>query len=216
MSQKKKKKIKKTHHQGVMGRSDIPFAERLALKQHSDIAINREHSAKITMFCMSVAIHDLEGIGYKRIVEFSRYFKECIDEMYKDVEVGMVHAKRRLAQFGIEISGDLYVAPLEGLTLKEQEVRDNALQASQIANICGIIALHNIFKFGKEKLDRISVRVQELSTRYKKEGENFLLEEMEKIGFQIVNGSVVAYTEEDGTPISVAAAKKQGIYTPVF
>lgn len=216
MSQKKKKKIKKTHHQGVMGRSDIPFAERLALKQHSDIAINREHSAKITMFCMSVAIHELEGIGYKRIVEFSRHFKECIDEMYKDVEVGMVHAKRRLAQFGIEISGELYVAPLEGLTLKEQEVRDNALQASQIANICGIIALHNVFKFGKEKLDRISVRVQELSTRYKKEGEKFLLEEMEKIGFQIINGSVVAYTEEDGTPISVSAAKKQGIYTPVF
>lgn len=214
MSQKKK--IKKTHHRGVMGRSDIPFAERLALKQHNAIVVNREHSAKITMYCTSVAMHELEGIGYKRIVEFSRYFKECIDEMYEDVELGMAHAKQRLAQFGIEISGDLYVAPLEGLTLKEQEVRDNALQASQIANICGIISMHDMFKFGKEKLDRISVRVQELSARYANEDEKFLLEEMEKIGFQIINGSVIAYTEEDGTPISVSAAKKQGIYTPVF
>lgn len=208
-----KKKNKKTHHKTVMGRSDIPFAERLALQQHNAIIANREHSAKVTMYCVCVAIHELGGVGYKRIIEFARYFKTCIHEMYEDVEVGLVHAKQRLAQIGVEISGNLYVAPLDGLTKNQQDIRNHALQASQIALICAAIALNDFFGYGKDRLEKIFARVNELSVRYNAEGSQFLLQEMEKIGFQIIGDDVIAYADDDGTPIPVSAAKKQGIYT---
>ena len=211
------KKKKKGHRSGsnVMGRSDIPFAERLAIQQRNAIAANREYSAKISMYCMSVALHELEGIGYKRIVVFSRYFKTLVDEMYADVEVGMAHAKQRMAQFGIEITGYLYPAPLEGMTIREQEVFDNCLQASQIAQICGIIAAYDTFGFGQERLNRIAERVAELSKRYGKEGVQFLLDEMEKIGFQIIAGTAVAYEDDNGNIISPQKAKKEGILPDV-
>lgn len=190
-------KGKKKRGGALMGRSDIPYAQRLAMQHRDNIVVNRDHAAKIAMYCMSVAMHDLEGIGYMRLVRFSQHFKEVVDEFYEDPELGMAHAKHRMAQFGMPISGDFYAAKVPGLTKKAQEIHDHSLQAVQIALICGAIAMNDEFHFGQERQTRISERVNELSDRYSREGEGFLLEEMAKIGFPIVNGTVMVYVDED-------------------
>ena len=117
----KNKQKRKGKGRGIMNRSDIPYAQRMALKHQNDIIVNRNHAAKITMYCNSVAMHELEGIGYKRLIRFAQHFKEIIDEFYEDPEVGMAHAKRRLAQMGIDISGDFYSIQIDGLSKKGKQ-----------------------------------------------------------------------------------------------
>lgn len=195
--------IKKKHKgRGIMGRSDIPFAQRMALQRKSDIAMNRDHAAKIAMYCLSVAMHDLEGIGYKRLIRFSYRHKKRIDDFYEDPDVSMDHAKRRLEQMGIIISGEFYTVDAEGQTKREQVIGNHRLQAVQIALICGAIAMNEEFGFGQERQHRISQKANEYSARYAKEGEKFLLDEMEKIGFVIIDGEAKAVIDEDGNAIS--------------
>lgn len=70
----KQKKGKKPYHrkqQGLMGRSDIPYHLRMAMDRQCEIAANRDHAAKIAMFCNCYALHELEGIGYKRLVRLN-------------------------------------------------------------------------------------------------------------------------------------------------
>lgn len=206
-----KKKQKASHRKHpIMGRSDIPYAQRLVLRQRNDIRISRDHSAKIAMFCTSIAMHEVAGIGYKRLVRFSLHFKDVVDEFYEDPDVGMAHARHRMMQMGMPISGDFFTAKEEGQSKRERELQDHSLQAVQIALICGAIAMNDEFGFGWERQKRISDKALELSGRYAKEGEQFLLEEMAKIGFPIVDGKVVAFTDEDGKAITPAAAKKEG------
>ena len=108
MAKVKKPKKNNRHKAGVMGRSDIPYAQRIAMQQNRDIVNCRNHAAQITMFCMSIAMHEVEGIGYKRLVRFSLHFKDIVDEFYEDPEVGMAHAKRRMEQIGMPISGEFF------------------------------------------------------------------------------------------------------------
>lgn len=142
---KKKKARHKSHP--ILGRSDIPYAQRLALRQHADIVSNREHAAKIVMFCESVALHDLEGIGYKRLVRYSLVHKELIDEFYEDIEVGMDRARRRMQQIGMPVSGNFFSRDESGESLREQQILDHRMQASQIALFCSKIAIHEVFGF---------------------------------------------------------------------
>lgn len=196
--------MKKKHKgRGIMNRSDIPYAQRIALQRQHDIAMNRDHAAKIAMWCLSVAMHELEGIGYKRLVRFSYRHKKLIDDFYEDPDVSMDHAKRRLEQIGMQISGELYTVELEGKTKREQEIGNHRLQAVQIALICGALAMNEEFGFSQERQTRVSKRANELSGRYAKEGEQFLLDEMERIGFVIIDGDVRACIDEDGNAVSV-------------
>ena len=103
-----------------MGRSDIPFAQRMAMKHQHDIVVNRNHAAKIIMFCDSIAMYEVEGIGYKRLIRFAQHFKEVLDEFYDDPVLGMAHAKRRMEQMGMPISGEIFSVQLDGLSQKEQ------------------------------------------------------------------------------------------------
>lgn len=195
---------------GILGASHIPYAQRIAMQQQSTIAANRNHSAKIAMFCLSVAMHQLEGVGYKRLVHFSLRYKEIEDEFYEDPELGMAHAVRRMEQIGMPISGELYAILVPGLTKKQQQVHDHALQAAQVSLICGAIAMNDVFGYGKERQERISKRSQELSDRYSREGEAWLLAEMEKIGFLVVDGQVRAFLDDDNKAIAPAKARKEG------
>ena len=207
--QKKKRGQHKRHKQGIMGRSDIPFAQRINIQQGNDIAVGRNHAAKITMFCDCVALNELEGIGYKRLVRYSLRFKEIVDEFYADVELGMAHAKRRMEQMGRPISGDLYRVVVPGLSPREQEIHDNALQAAQIALICSAIAKNDEFGLGQERQERIALRSKELSARYAKEGEQFLLDKLEKIGFEIVDGEARCYMADDGSIVTPKQFRKE-------
>lgn len=201
---------KKRTHRGVMGQSNIPYAQRLMMQQHSDIVASRNQSSKITMFCMSIAMHELEGIGYKRLVKFSLHFKEIVDEFYEDPEVGMAHAQIRMEQMGMPISGEFYAVEVPGLSKRNQQIHDHALQAAQISLICGAIAMNDEFGFSQKRQTRISDRASELAAEYKKKGEKFLLEKMEKIGFLIVDGEVRAFLGDDGEAVTPARARKEG------
>lgn len=206
-------KVKKKHKQkrggALMGRSDIPFAQRMAMQHKHNIKVNRDHAAKIAMYCNSISMYEVKGIGYKRLVRFAKHFKEVLDEFYADPELGMAHAKRRLDQMGMEISGEFYSIQMEGLTKKEQEIHDHSLQAVQIALICSAIAMNDEFGFGKESQYKISQRADELTEEYNKHGEKFLLEKMEKIGFKIVDGEVIAFSDDDGNAITYKQWREQ-------
>lgn len=207
---KVKKKRSKQHKGGVMGRSDIPYAQRIQIQHRADVAINREQAAKVTMFCMSIAMHEIKGVGYKRLVRYSHRYMEYEREFYQDVDLGMAHAKRRMEQMGMPISGEFFTDKVDGLTKRKQDIHDNALQAIQVALTVGAIAMNDEFGFGQEVQFRISERVTELTERYKNEGIQFLLDYMEKIGFEVVNGTVVAYMDDDGTAVTPKRAKKEG------
>ena len=199
---KQKKHKKQSQARGIMGRSDIPYAQRIKMQQTSEIVINREHAAMVTLYCMSVAMNELEGIGYKRLINFSFRYKEYEDEFYEDIEVGMARAKRRMDQMGMPISGGFFADKVDGLTKRKQEVHNHSLQAIQIALIVGAVAMNDEFGFGQERQTKISERVTELTDRYSKEGEKFLLEKMEKIGFPIIDGRAMAYTDGNGNAIT--------------
>ena len=205
-----KKKTKKPHSRSLMNRSDIPYAQRLAMKHQSDIEYNREHAARIYMYSLCKALHEEEGIGYKRLVQFSLAFMKLIKEFYEDPEVGMAHIKQRLAQHGIEVSGEFYSAKLPGATPKEQAVYDLSMQAVQVAQLVGAVAMNDVFGFGQMRQDRLREAVRENTARYAKKGEGFLLEAMEKIGFVVQGNNVRAFIEEDGTPVLKSRAMKEG------
>lgn len=200
----------KKRHKGIMGRSDIPLAQRLQMQRRAEIVNNRNHAAKIAMFCNAVALHDVEGIGYKRLVRYSQHFKEVVDEFYEDPIVGMAHAKRRMEQMGRPISGELFTLDQEGRSKRDHEIDTNMLQAAQIAFICGEIAMNDFFGLGQQRLKIVSDRTGELTARYAKEGEGFLLDEMKKIGFLVSDGEVIAFVDDDEQPVTPKQAKKDG------
>lgn len=202
-----KKKNRKGH--GIMGRSDIPYAQRIAMQHQHNIVMNRDHAAKIAMWCLSAAMHELEGIGYKRLVRFSYRHKQAIDEFYEDIDVGMAHAKHRMEQMGMEISGEFYSVNVEGQTKRENELGNHRLQAVQIALICGAITMNDEFGFGQERQARINKMANEYSARYAKEGEQFLLDKMQEIGFLIVDGDVKACIDENGNAVSTKLMEVQ-------
>lgn len=210
MGKQKKRKPSHKRRTGLMDRSDIPYAQRLKLQQESDINISREQAAKVTLYCMSVAMYEIKKVGYTRLVRFSHRYMRYERDFYKDPEVEMAHAKTRMEQMGMPISGEFFTEKVEGLTKRKQEVHDNSLQAIQVALTVGAIAMNDEFGFGQEVQFRISERVTELTDRYKREGIKFLLEKMEKIGFTIINGTVMAFTDEDGNAVSASRAKKEG------
>ena len=197
-----KPKKKKSKARGIMGRSDIPFAQRLAMQHQSDIVVNRDHAAKIALYCLSAAMYEVEGIGYKRLVRFSFRHKEAIDEFYEDPEVGMAHAKRRMEQMGMPISGEFYTINPDGNQTRQQQISNHRLQAVQIALICGAITMNDEFGFGQERQFRITEKSQEFTARYAKEGEQFLLDKMAEIGFLIIDGEAKACIDDDGNPVS--------------
>lgn len=207
MSKTKKKKNRGPrkapgNRPGIMERSDIPYAQRMALKHQHEIKASRDHAAKIAMYCNSISMYEVKGIGYKRLIRFAQHFKEVLDEFYEDPEVGMAHAKRRLEQMGMEISGEWYTVKMDGLTVKEQEIHDHSMQAVQIALICSAIAMNDVFGFGKESQYLIAKRAEELTEEYNQKGEKFLLDKMEKIGFVILDGEVIAFADDDGNAIT--------------
>lgn len=202
-----KKNKSKAH--GIMGRSDIPYAQRMAMQHQHNIVMNRDHAAKIAMYCLSAAMYEEEGIGYKRLVRFSFRHQAVIEEFYEDTEVGMAHAKRRLEQIGMPISGEFFTYEAEGQTKREREIGNHRLQAVQIALICGAIAMNDEFGFAQIPQSRISKRANEYSARYAKEGEKFLLDKMEEIGFAIVDGEAKACVDDDGNPVSTKKWREQ-------
>lgn len=198
--------MKRKNRRGIMGCSNIPYAQRLKMQQESDIVNCRNHSAKIAMYIISVALHDVAGAGYQRIVRFARHHKTLVEEFYQDQDVGMAHCKKRMAELGMPISGEFFIAPPDGSTIRELEVKTHTLQATQVALILGAIAANDVFGFGSERQKKLGDRIREISTRYNQEGQGFLLAEMAKLGFEVTPDGRVLYAEDAETG-EIAPAK---------
>lgn len=206
----KKKKHKKNRGRSLMDRSDIPYAERLKMQHQAEIDYHREHAARIYMYCLCKALHEKEKKGYKSLVRFSLVFMELIKEFYEDPELAMARIKRRLAQNGIEVSGEFYYMEVPGATAKDQEIHDNSMQSTQAAQYVGAVAMNDVFGFANLRQDRLREAVRENTARYAKEGEGFLLEYMEKIGFKVEGNKVMAFVDDDGKAVPVGRAMKEG------
>ena len=199
-----KKKSRRRSAGGVMGMSQIPYAQRIKMQQRSHIAWSREHGARMTMYCWAVAMHMVEGKGYKSLVRFAARFREIDREFYRDgdIEYSMDQARRRLADMGIEISGEILLAPNDpSRTKRQMEIKHNIVQATQAAVICACIAANDVFGWAKVRLDRVRDKAEELTARYAREGEGFLLEYLEKLGFVIVDGHAVGFVDENDQPV---------------
>ena len=97
----------------------------------------------------------------------------------------------------------------DGMTKRQQEVHDHSLQAIQVALTVGAIAMNDEFGFGQSRQLKISQRVMELSDRYAKEGEGFLLEKMAAIGFLVENGRAF-FAEDDEGNVAPSKVLTQG------
>ena len=206
----KKKKHKKNRGRSLMDRSDIPYAERLKMQHQAEIDYHREHAARIYMYSLCKALHEKEKKGYKSLVRFSLVFMELIKEFYEDPELAMARIKRRLAQNDIEVSGEFYYVEVPGATAKEQDIHDNSMQATQAAQYVGAVAMNDVFGFANLRQDRLREAVRENTARYAKEGEGFLLDYMKKIGFKVEGNKVMAFVDDDGEPVPVGRALKEG------
>ena len=199
---KPKKKRRQTG--GIMGRSDIPYAQRIRMQQRHDIGWSREHGARIVMYCWSCAAHELKGKGYKSLVQFAARFREIDREFYRDgdIEYSMDQARRRLHQLGIDISGEIALAdPAAGRTKRQMEVKHNIAQATQAAAICACITANDVWGWAEGRIGPVLTRTRELMERYAREGEQFLLDYLEKLGFVIVDGHAVGFVDENDQPV---------------
>ena len=208
MAKQKKKHTRR--NRPVMDRSDIPYAKRMAMKHQAEIEWHREHAARIYMYCLCKALHEKEKKGYKSLVRFSLVFMELIKEFYEDSELAMARIKRRLAQNGIEVSGEFYSVEIPGATAKEQEIHDHSMQATQAAQYVGAVAMNDVFGFANIRQERVREAVRENTARYAKEGEGFLLEYMEKIGFKVEGNKVMSCVGEGGKAVPISRAMKKG------
>lgn len=189
---------------GIMGRSDIPFAQRIQMQQRSHIAWSREQGARIFMYAFAAAAHEIHGKGYVSLVRFANRFREIDREFYRDgdVEYSMDQARRRLAQMGITISGNIAVAQnTADCTRRKMEVKHNIAQATQAAGICATIAANDVWGWADKRLQPVLDLAQEHMHRYAREGAQFLLDYLEKLGFLIVDGHVVGFVDEDNNPV---------------
>lgn len=199
-------KPKKKHRPagGIMGRSDIPYAQRIQMQQRSHIAWSREQGARIFMYAFAAAAHQIHGKGYVSLVRFASRFREIDREFYGsgDIEYSMEDARRRLAQMGITISGNIAVAQnTEGCTPRKMEVKHNIAQATQGAGICACIAANDTWGWADKRLQPVLDLAQEHMHRYAREGAQFLLDYLEKLGFVIVQGHAVGFADENDQPV---------------
>lgn len=194
----------------LMGASHIPYAQRLNMQQRDKIAVNRHHAARVAMFCKCVAIHRVKGVGYRKLVEFSLRYKEVEDEIYEDLEYGMDKAKRRMEQLGMPISGELYSVKMPGMSRREQQVHDHAMQSAQIAMIASAISMNDVFGYGKTVQERIDLETTKVTEEYNKHGFDWLLDQMEKLGFLVVDGEVRAFLDDDNKAVTPKRARKEG------
>lgn len=189
---------------GLMGRSDIPYAQRLQMQQRSHISWSREQGARIYMYAFAAAAHQIHGKGYVSLVRFAARFREIDREFYGsgDIEYSMDQAKRRLHQMGIDISGEIALAGnTGGYSKREMEIKHNIAQSTQGAGICATIAANDTWGWADKRIRPVLDLTQEHMRRYAKEGEQFLLDYLEKLGFAIVDGHVVGFVDENDEPV---------------
>lgn len=200
----------KKKNKGIMGASHIPYAQRLKMQQQDRINVNRHHAARTAMFCKCIAIHRVQGAGYKSLVQFSLRYKEVEDEIYEDLEYGLDKAKRRMEQMNMPISGELYYIPRPDMSKRDQEVYNHSVQSAQIAMIASAISMNDVFGYGATVQERIELETTKVTEEYNQKGFDWLLGEMEALGFLVVDGEVRAFLDDDNKAVTPKRAKREG------
>ncbi len=98
---KKKNAVKKPK-----SRSDVPYSQRMLRQRDVNIAYNREDAAKIALMLAMVALNDVEGMGYKRLVRFANRLMPLVREYYEDRERMHAQLTRRLESMGFVVCGN--------------------------------------------------------------------------------------------------------------
>lgn len=93
--------------------SNIPYALRLQEKKIKEIGDEREDAANTALCIALVILNDVEGMGYKRLVRYTRKLNEAIVEYYKDPEIGWAHLKTRLEQLGFSVENGKLIATVD-------------------------------------------------------------------------------------------------------
>ena len=86
-------------------------------------------------------------------------------------------------------------------TKRHMEVKHNIAQATQAAGICATIAANDVWGWAEKRIRPVLTRTRELMEQYAREGEQFLLDYLEKLGFVIVDGHAVGFVDEDNNPV---------------
>lgn len=81
------------------------------------------------------------------------------------------------------------------------QIKHNIAQATQAAGICASIAANDVWGWAEGRIRPVLGRAGELMERYGKEGDAFLLEYLEKLGFAIVDGHAVGFVDENDEPV---------------
>ena len=211
---KQKKKPKKKYHKPsdpIMGQSDIPFVLRSQYKHQAKVNHWREYSARVVLYGMSIALHRVKNVGYRRLIRFSQVYEQNENEIYEDgVEVGLVKAKKRMDEMRLGISGELYAVPDVGGTIRDQDVANQSSEATQVALTAAAITMNDVFGYGETVQIQIHDEFSAVMAEYGKAGKGmkYLLDEMKKIGFAIVNGKAVFYLDEEGKTLTPGQTKK--------
>ena len=111
---------------GVMGRRDVPLAERLQRQRAAVIAAERQDSAETIIKLACVVMNEMFGIGFTRLTKFAVRLMEMTQWYYnEDPDVALAQLNGRLEQIGFDMrKGKVSVyQDTDGRYLKLDEAR---------------------------------------------------------------------------------------------
>lgn len=107
--------------------SDIPYALRLQEKKMQEIGNERQDAAYTALCVALVVMNDELGLGYKRLVNFSKSLMVAIKEYYKDPEIEEAHLMQRLRQIGFAFEDGKLIATIDhetGEPIKRKDIAE--------------------------------------------------------------------------------------------
>jgi hypothetical protein len=100
--------------------------------------------------------------------------------------------------------------PMPGMSKRDQEVYNHSVQSAQIAMIASAISMNDVWGWGATVQERIELETTKVTEEYNKHGFDWLLGEMEKIGFLVVDGEVRGFLGENNQAVTPKRARKEG------
>jgi hypothetical protein len=76
--------------------------------------------------------------------------------------------------------------------------------------IASAISMNDVWGWGATVQERIELETTKVTEEYNKKGFEWLLGEMEKLGFLVVNGEVRAFLDDDNKAVTPKRAKMEG------
>lgn len=130
----------RTKTKGVQ-QSDIPYKDRLMVKNFATIAQHRDHAALVANKLRMLAENDEEGLGYLRMTRISKRYHHFSEEYYTDPEYYEAKADEQLRKIGFLVE--------DGRVFCAEDDEDNIVSTATL-DLCPEI------QFVREHLSRAS------------------------------------------------------------